>query len=169
MFIVIAGSSNSGKSKKAEEIAVRLAGDDTKIYLATMITYDEEGKKRIEKHRRMRQGKGFITVEKPYDILEAFHKTDSHTSKTVLLECAANLTANEIFEKKSPMGSDTASKLLEDIISLSKIVKHLVVVTDIFEENDSYSDDTIGYIRTLNELNRRLFLAADEVITDDFV
>ena len=33
------------------------------IYVATMRPFDEEGEKRIERHRRMRDGKGFLTVE----------------------------------------------------------------------------------------------------------
>ena len=67
-MILIVGTPDSGKSVKAEEVALDLSLDTTRIYLATMIPYGEEGVARINKHKALRAGKGFITIERPRDI-----------------------------------------------------------------------------------------------------
>lgn len=61
MMTLVTGGSGSGKSEYAERLAV--AGGTPRIYVATMIPWDDEGRRRIEKHRAMRTGKGFETVE----------------------------------------------------------------------------------------------------------
>ena len=38
------------------------------IYVATMMPYTEETKKKIERHHRLRAGKGFRTIEKYTDM-----------------------------------------------------------------------------------------------------
>lgn len=68
MFVLIIGTPDSGKSERAERLISDLAGDYPKFYIATMIPYGEEGKSRVEKHRAMREGKGFETIECPNNI-----------------------------------------------------------------------------------------------------
>ena len=58
MITLITGGSGSGKSAYAEE-QVLLEGEARRIYIATMYPYDEESHRRIDRHRRMRAGKGF--------------------------------------------------------------------------------------------------------------
>ena len=67
MLIIITGVSGSGKSEYAEQICCRLAGDNKKYYVATMQPFGEEGRIRIEKHKRQREGKVLPTnvLEKP--------------------------------------------------------------------------------------------------------
>ena len=50
----------------AEQIAVqcRNGNGGTLWYLATMRIWDDEGRKRVERHRRMRAAKGFETIER---------------------------------------------------------------------------------------------------------
>ena len=62
MFILITGGSGSGKSEFAEAQILRLSREK-RIYLATMKCFDEESKKRIARHRKMRAEKQFETVE----------------------------------------------------------------------------------------------------------
>ena len=68
MLIIITGVSGSGKSEYAEQICCRLAGDNKKYYVATMQPFGEEGRIRIEKHKRQREGKGFETIEQYQNI-----------------------------------------------------------------------------------------------------
>ena len=63
MLLMVTGGSGSGKSAYAEG-RVLMFGEGERLYLATMRCYDEETKRRIERHRRMRSGKGFETVER---------------------------------------------------------------------------------------------------------
>ncbi len=98
MVIAIIGGSGSGKSAYAESLAVSLAGKGTLYYLATMQIYDEEGETKAKRHRELRAGKGFVTIEQPMDIAEAAAGIKSESS-TLLLECMSNLAANEMFSQ----------------------------------------------------------------------
>ena len=73
MFCVVTGGSGSGKSRFAEDLIVRLyKKNDTKsvsespgslYYFATMVPCGRETKEKIARHRQLRAGKGFVTVE----------------------------------------------------------------------------------------------------------
>lgn len=77
MFILVTGGSGSGKSEFAENIAMKLGGK--MLYVATMKPYDDECLKRIERHRKMRDGKGFRTVECYTDLSEITEKCRYNT------------------------------------------------------------------------------------------
>ena len=94
MMVLVTGGSGSGKSAFAED-CVLSCGENKRIYIATMYPFDEESKKRVARHRKMRAGKGFETVE---CFVGLKNLKVSHGS-TVLLECMSNLTANEIFRE----------------------------------------------------------------------
>ena len=83
MLILVTGGSGSGKSAFAEQKAVSLAAGGELVYLATMQVYGEEGKKKVERHRQLRRGKGFETIERPVRVDRAEPGEDA----TVLLEC----------------------------------------------------------------------------------
>ena len=65
MIELVTGGSGSGKSEYAESRAVRIHRKygGRLIYIATMMAYDEEAVQKIERHRMMRSGKGFETIE----------------------------------------------------------------------------------------------------------
>ena len=67
MITLVLGGSGSGKSAYAEHL---LDGKTNKYYIATMQVYDAEGEKKVARHRRLRAGKGFVTIEQPRDIGE---------------------------------------------------------------------------------------------------
>ena len=64
MITLVTGGSGSGKSAYAEDVAVSAEGTE-KYYIATMQIYDAEGERKVERHRKLRAGKGFTTVESP--------------------------------------------------------------------------------------------------------
>ena len=70
MLILVSGGSASGKSEFAEGL-VTASGLETRAYLATMQVWDAESERRVERHRRMRAGKGFATVECPVNLAGA--------------------------------------------------------------------------------------------------
>jgi adenosylcobinamide kinase/adenosylcobinamide-phosphate guanylyltransferase len=131
-----------------------------------MIPYGDEGRARIEKHRRMRSGKGFETLEAPfdaYDALTAGEDTEKLREKTVLLECVSNLTANELFERHRDPGA-TADKICEDIKKISETVRDLIIVSNHFEMESGFDEETAAYVRILDIINDRLGGIADRVI-----
>ena len=99
MLYMIFGGSGSGKSAYAEDLAVKLCPEE-KVYLATLTDIDEEMERRIQDHRRMREGKNFRTVEQGLSL----ETLDLSGERLVLLECMTNLLANELYshEAKHP-------------------------------------------------------------------
>ena len=151
MRYLITGGSGSGKSAYAEELASSLGLPV--YYLATMQAYGEEGKKRVKRHRLLRSGRNFHTIEKSLAVDEVTIPKES----VILLECLSNLLANEMFD---PMGIGAAGLVegvLRQVELLSETTTHLIVVSnDIGFDGISYDEDTSLYINALGELHARL-------------
>lgn len=165
MMTLIIGGSGSGKSAFAEEYTVSAAGEKKKYYIATMKVYDEEGKRKVEKHHMQRRGKGFRTIESPVDIEKAASGIrEDHV--LVLLECMSNLVANEMFSGEVPEKRDTVvRKVTSGIRSLKERVEHLVIVTNhIFEDGIEYDSMTMEYIGALGEINEHLAAMSEKVV-----
>lgn len=98
MMYLIIGGSGSGKSTYAEELLFSLPDAGKKYYIATMQVYDEESRRRVQKHRKQREGKRFDTIEQPVHVSGALTQMDAG-KKSAMLECVSNLVANEMFAK----------------------------------------------------------------------
>lgn len=102
MLYIITGVSGSGKSEYAENLAVKLAADAPLYYAATMEPYGQEGRERIRRHHKLREGKGFQTIECYRDITRIVEEIGQAQCRnaTILLECMSNLLANEMFGER---------------------------------------------------------------------
>ena len=153
MIYLISGSSGSGKSKFAEDEALKYNG--RMLYIATMENKSSSAKERILKHRNMRQGKGFETLEKE----KYFSNIDLSAYEIVLLECLPNLAANHIY------GGGNINMLYDDINYLLQGAENLIIVTnDISSCAINYSDEVYKYIKILNQLACSIAEQADIVI-----
>ena len=162
---LIIGGSGSGKSAYAEDYMVSISEDRKKYYIATMQIYDEEGKRKVERHRMLRGGKGFSTIEQPIDIGKAAEEMEDG-ERTALLECISNLTANEMFLEEIH-GTEEAitEKIVGGIAVLNRELTHLVIVSnDVFEDGNVYDKTTMAYIRAMGRINQKLAEMADEVV-----
>ena len=121
MFILVTGGSGSGKSAYAESEIVKL-GEGNRFYLATMMSFDEESRKRIARHRRMRADKKFETIECYTGLKNIVLPGDS----IVLLECMSNLVANEMFSDEGA-GEHTVKEVLLGVRHLKEQVRHLEI------------------------------------------
>ena len=165
MMALIIGGSGSGKSAYAEDYMVSISEDRKKYYIATMQIYDEEGKRKVERHRMLRGGKGLSTIEQPVDIGKAAEKMEAE-DRTALLECVSNLTANEMFSGEVP-GTEEAitEKIVGGIAVLNRELTHLVIVSNnVFEDGNVYDKTTMAYIRAMGRINQKLAEMADEVV-----
>lgn len=159
MMTVVTGGSGSGKSAFAEDKILSF-GPRKRIYVATMHLYDEESHKRVVRHRNMRAGKGFETVE----CYTGLKKLDFSEDEAVLLECMSNLAANEMFEEDGA-GENTVEEIMEGVKKLKSQVRHLVIVTnEIFSEAAAYEGDTVRYQEYLGKINQSIGKMADEVV-----
>lgn len=164
MLTLILGGSGSGKSAYAEDYLLRAAGDKKKYYIATMQIWDDEMQAKVDRHHRLRQGKGFTTIEQPTALEQAASQMEPVGA--ALLECMSNLTANEMFSGEQPLERQMViTKILRGVETLRKQADPLVIVTNnVFEDGILYDSATMEYIEALGEINERLAVAADEVI-----
>jgi len=155
MLILLTGGSACGKSHYAEKLCLMF--NEPRYYVATMRPYGEESLQRISRHRIMRRGKGFETVEKYTDIDEI----KLPQRGTVLLECLCNLTANEMFDDEGN-SIDPCDKVMRGVRSLKEQCENLIVVTnDVGSDSRQYSEGTRDYIRALGKINAVMAQEAD--------
>lgn len=157
-LILVIGGAGSGKSEFAENLC-RSRKADHYIYLATMQADDTESRKRIARHRRMRAGKSFETVEKSVRLEELV--MPEHAG--VLLECLSNLAANEMFSAGG-RPENTGRVLFDSVMSVGRQADCLVVVTNqVFSDGIQYDTMTQQYQRELGIANRLLAEQAKQV------
>lgn len=94
MVILIIGGSASGKSEFAERICTLTGGQVA--YIATMQPFGKDAQYRIARHLKLRERKGFLTVEQYTDIAK-LRNALRNRAQTLLIECMSNLCANEMF------------------------------------------------------------------------
>lgn len=160
MIILITGGSKCGKSSVAESLLSNFDGE--KFYIAAMEPYGEEAQKAIKRHREMRSGKGFRTIERAHDI-DTLSLSCKYKNSGALLECLTTLCANEMFK---PEGiTDPSAKIISGLKSLSEQVEKLVVVTnEVASDGLDYSAETMEYIRIMSHLNTAAARLSDVVI-----
>lgn len=164
MMTLVIGGSGSGKSSYAEEILTAIPDVTDKYYLATMQVYDDDGRQKVERHQRLRQDKGFLTIEQPVNIEQSAEKMQSG-EHAVLLECMSNLTANEMFGETMLSANEVTEKILAGIRQLKIEIKHLVIVSNnVFEDGIRYDEGTMDYLEALAQINCSLAAEADRVV-----
>lgn len=159
MLTIVTGGSGSGKSAFAED-KVLAFGEAQRVYIATMHPFDEESHKRIERHRKMRAGKGFETVE----CYTGLKDVKLPSGCVVLLECMSNLVANEMFEEQGAH-EQTVKDIMSGIDELVRQAAHVVIVTnEIFSDAVVFDKEMDSYLEYLGKINQAVALRADEVV-----
>lgn len=179
MKVLVTGGASSGKSAYAEQVAINLS--QPHVYLATMSSEGEEACKRIERHRALRAGKGFSTVEQPLCVAQAALPPGSRQG-TVLVEDLGNLVANALFGSESTEGvpctssddvlqavpthpGSVAEHLADDVFELAQRCSNIVVVAnEVGCDGESYESATAEYITQLGACACILAHAFDVVV-----
>ncbi|MFA9376656.1 MAG: bifunctional adenosylcobinamide kinase/adenosylcobinamide-phosphate guanylyltransferase [Lachnotalea sp.] len=159
MIILITGGSGSGKSEYAENLAMKLNQKDEMTYIATMHPYGKETLLKIERHKEMRKGKGFETIECSYalkDITKPIHST-------VLLECMSNLAANELYMDQGAK-ENALKEMMDGIQVLSTKSDNLIIISnEIFNEDMEQDIEMTTYIQLLASVNKEIGRLANVV------
>ena len=122
----------------------------------------EETMKKIERHRRLRAGKGFRTLEKYTDLSEL----EIPKNQGILLECISNLVANELYREDGTLNDlkETKEKVLAGVRRLSNSTTRLVIVTnEVNADINGYSEETEKYRECIGMVNQSLAELADIV------
>ena len=168
MVVLIIGVPDSGKSRMAEDRAMELAAGAHKYYIATMIPFGQEGKERVAKHRKQRQGKGFETIECPANLGNEVEDIKDIEGATCLLECMSNLVGNEMHGEVSYSEEELVEHIAEDTGKLCNRAQNVVIVSNSFPlEGEGYDEDTRNYVRAMELVNKELKKLSDE--TYEFV
>ncbi len=171
MTVLITGKPDSGKSALAEEVASG-TGDDKRYYIATMRVIDEDARLRVIKHRKQREGKGFVTIEEEHGIDGVLERISDPKSSTVLLECVSNLVGNlmydfpERLDNAAPddVGFEPFAKDIAGAIErLASAVSNMIIVTAEYDDDEKFDEETRTYIKLLDAVNEKLPAFADKV------
>ena len=156
MLLFVTGGSGSGKSAWAES-RITASALPCRAYIATMEPFGAESAARIARHRQMRSGKGFSTLECPRELASL----PIPPGCAALLEDLTNLFANEWFGA-SPEGA--AERVLRGIDHLRETAALTVVVgNDLFADGLDYDTETLRYLRALASLHQQVAAMADGV------
>lgn len=152
MVVYVSGGSGSGKSEFAESL-ITSSPVSRRIYLAAMRVWDAEGERRVERHRALRAGKGFETVE--------YHRAEplDTSGAAVLLEDLTNLFMNEFYDCEDGAVSRTESAL-RSLAGQSELL--VIVGNDIGSGGDTLTEETERLTASLSELCRTAAGMADE-------
>lgn len=157
MLTLVTGGCACGKSEYAENLLAGIAG--RKYYIATMHrSQDAETVQRINRHRKLREGKDFVAIERETDIgalsvLEA---------DGILVECMSNLLANEMY---CAGRTDAVSFILNGVDRLRQKCNNIVMVTlETGMDGMVYDAFTNAYIANMGRLNAELAGRADSVV-----
>jgi adenosylcobinamide kinase/adenosylcobinamide-phosphate guanylyltransferase len=110
-IILITGGQRSGKSRYAQEMALSLSANP--VYLATSRVWDDEHRRRIERHKAER-GKEWTNIEEEKSL--GRHEL---TGKIILIDCITLWATNYFFD----LQSDTEKALAELKTEFDKFTK----------------------------------------------
>ena len=172
MFHVVTGGSGSGKSAYAEEwiCKQRLQTDSRHLYyIATMVPYGKETERKILRHRQMRSGKGFETIE-------CFNRSENRWYRQRRNSVRVQKRRNPAFRSVCPIWlpmsyiADTGAKeqteatILSGIRALQAKCRGLAVVTnEVFGELPPHTEEMKTYLRVLGTVNQAMTKLADQV------
>lgn len=95
-IILITGGARSGKSRLAEELALRAEGPH--FYLATAPVLDDEMADRVRRHRERRKAQAWTTIEEERNLAAAIRLAAAEDAGAVLVDCLTLWINNLLYE-----------------------------------------------------------------------
>ena len=162
MRVFISGGCKNGKSHYAQSLA-KAQETHALYYIATMKAADSEDDDRIARHRQERAGKGFTTIEQPFDIRNILQSCDPGGS--FLLDSLTALLANEMFLPMGRVNEKAAQKICGEITHVLERIKNIVLVSDyIYSDAALYDPLTECYRKALAQIDRAAAGICDVVL-----
>ncbi len=154
-IILITGGQRSGKSKKAEELALSLS--DRPVYVATAHIWDEEFRERVTRHQE-RRGPQWTNIEE-----EKFLSRHDLTGRVAVIDCVTLWLTNFFFESQNV--DETLTAVKEEFERFTKNDATYIFVTNEIGSG-GVSDNAVQRQFTDLEgwMNQYIASRADEVI-----
>jgi adenosylcobinamide kinase/adenosylcobinamide-phosphate guanylyltransferase len=154
-IILITGGQRSGKSKKAEELAMSLS--DNPVYVATAHIWDEEFRERVKRHQE-RRGPQWTNIEE-----EKFLSRHDLTGRVAVIDCVTLWLTNFFFENQNV--DETLKTVMEEFERFTKNDATYIFVTNEIGSG-GVSDNAVQRQFTDLEgwMNQYIASCADEVI-----
>ncbi|MBQ2490992.1 MAG: bifunctional adenosylcobinamide kinase/adenosylcobinamide-phosphate guanylyltransferase [Muribaculaceae bacterium] len=154
-IILITGGQRSGKSKKAEELAMSLS--DNPVYVATAHIWDEEFRERVKRHQE-RRGPQWTNIEE-----EKFLSRHDLTGRVAVIDCVTLWLTNFFFENQNV--DETLKTVMEEFERFTKNDATYIFVTNEIGSG-GVSDNAVQRQFTDLEgwMNQYIASRADEVI-----
>ena len=152
---MITGGQRSGKSKKAEELAMSLS--DNPVYVATAHIWDEEFRERVKRHQE-RRGPQWTNIEE-----EKFLSRHDLTGRVAVIDCVTLWLTNFFFENNNV--DETLTAVKEEFERFTKNDATYIFVTNEIGSG-GVSDNAVQRQFTDLEgwMNQYIASRADEVI-----
>ncbi len=152
---MITGGQRSGKSKKAEEIAMSLS--DNPVYVATAHIWDEEFRERVKRHQE-RRGPQWTNIEE-----EKFLSRHDLTGRVAVIDCVTLWLTNFFFENQNV--DEMLKTVMEEFERFTKNDATYIFVTNEIGSG-GVSDNAVQRQFTDLEgwMNQYIASRADEVI-----
>jgi len=154
-IILITGGQRSGKSKKAEEIALSIS--DNPVYVATAHIWDEEFRERVKRHQE-RRGPQWTNIEE-----EKLLSRHDLTGRVAVIDCVTLWLTNFFFENNNV--DETLMAVKEEFERFTKNDATYIFVTNEIGSG-GVSDNAVQRQFTDLEgwMNQYIASRADEVI-----
>ena len=155
-IILITGGQRSGKSSKAEELALSLS--ENPVYMATAHIWDEEFRERVRRHQE-RRGPQWTNIEEE----TALSKHDM-TGRVVVIDCVTLWLTNFFFANESNTDISIELAKAEFDAFTSKDATYIFVTNEIGSGGVSENALQRRFTDLQGWMNQYIAQKADEVI-----
>jgi len=154
-IIYISGGQKSGKTTFAQDMALQLS--DNPVYLATSRVWDEDHKKRIERHQADR-GSEWTNIEE-----EKYLSKHKLNGRTVLVDCITLWMTNFFFDNEQDVDK-SINEAQKELTNLFKQDATFIVVSNEIGMGGSPADKmAFRFTDMLGLMNQFIAKQADEV------
>lgn len=154
-IILVTGGQRSGKSSYAQNLALSLCQNP--IYMATSRIWDEEHRKRIERHQRER-GSEWTNIEEEKKL--SLH---SVSNRVVLIDCVTLWATNFFFDSQSDVESSLNELKQEFDMFTNQDAQFIFVTNEIGMGEMSANDIQRKFADLQGWLNQYIASKSDEV------
>jgi len=155
-IILITGGQRSGKSSKAEEMALSLSANP--VYVATAHIWDDEFRERVKKHQE-RRGPQWTNIE------EEIHLSKHDLSgRVVVIDCVTLWLTNFFFQLESDVNKSLEAAKIEFDAFTQHDATYIFVTNEIGSGGTSENAIQRRFTDLQGWMNQYIASKADEVI-----